>query len=334
MITFHVSRASRRRPIAAACTLLTATLLLGALPAHAQVNRDPERARFVTDDITHFWAAFDARGALGTAAAMDSLYFAPATAGLQDFRRLRLQDPAIFARTVDAASRYYASTRESTLRIAGFEPQLRQVLRTLAAQLPDAVFPDVYFVMWRLSTGGTTGPAGLLIGAEMYGRTADSLLGKPLNDWHRAVLRRVDDLPGIVSHELVHYQQRPDGPTLLEKALREGIADFVGERISGMNINAPAVAWATSHEAELWAEFQGAMLGTDYSRWLFNGSSSIDRPADLGYVMGYRIAQAWFARHGGERGALRRMLNVEGLASAQRFLAESGYAPGGGPRPP
>lgn len=328
-----VSHASCRR-IAAAFAALMTSLLIGARPAHAQINRDPERARFVTDDITHFWAAFDARGTMGTAVALDSLYFAPATAGLRDFRRLRLQDRAGFASTVDAASRYYASTRESTLRIAGFEPQLRQVLRTLAAQLPDAVFPDVYFVMGRLSTGGTTGPTGLLIGAEMYGRTADSLLGQPLNNWHRAVLRRVEDLPGIVAHELVHYQQRSHGPTLLETALHEGIADFVGERISGMNINAPAVAWATSHDAELWAEFQGAMLGHDSSRWLFNGSSSVDRPADLGYVMGYRIAQAWFERHAGEPGALRRMLDVQGLASAQRFLAESGYAPRGAPRLP
>lgn len=304
-----------------------AALLIWTAPAHAQINRDPERARFVTDDITHFWAAFDARGTLGTGAALDSLYFAPASPGLQDFRRLRLQDAAMFARTVDAASTYYASTRESTLRIATFEAQLRTVLRTLAAQLPGAVFPDVYFVMGRLSTGGTTGPAGLLIGAEMYGRTADSLLGKPLGDWHRAVLRPVGDLPGIVAHELVHYQQRPDGPTLLEKALREGIADFVGERISGMNINAPAVTWSNAHEAALWTEFQAAMFETDYARWLFNGNNSKDRPADLGYVMGYRIAKAWFARHGAEPNALRRMLDLDGLEAAKRFVAESGYAP-------
>jgi hypothetical protein len=296
-------------------------------PAGAQVNRDPERARFITDDITHFWSAFDARATMGTAAAMDSLYFTPASAGLQDFRRLRIPDVNIFARTVDAAATYYASTRESTLRIASLEPVMRRALRTLAAQLPTAVFPDVYFVMGRLSTGGTTGPAGLLIGAEMYGRTADSLLGKPLGAWHRAVLRPVEDLPGIVAHELVHYQQRPDGPTLLEKALREGIADFVGERISGTNINAPQVAWSASHEAELWTEFQQAMLGTDYSRWLFNGSSITDRPADLGYVMGYRIAKAWYARHGHEREALQRMLALEGLDAAKRFVEESGYAP-------
>jgi hypothetical protein len=308
--------------------IATGTLLIAtAATAGAQVNRHPDRARFVTDDITHFWAAFDARPTLGTAKALDSLYFASATPGLANFRTLRLGDSTALARTVDAASRYYASTRESTLRIASLEPQFRTVLRALAAQVPDAVFPDVYFVMGRLSTGGTTGPAGLLIGAEMYGRTADSLLGKPLTDWHRAVLRPVDDLPAIVAHELVHYQQRRDGPTLLEQALREGIADFVGERVSGKNINSGPLAWSASREHDLWVEFQGVMLGKDLSRWLYNGSNSVDRPADLGYAMGYRIARAWFARHGGTKDALRRMLDLDGLDAAQRFVRESGYAP-------
>lgn len=293
----------------------------------AQMNRDPERARIVTDDITHFWQAFDARQALGTARAMDSLYFAVATPGLLDFGRLRIPDRSVFARTVDAAAAYYASTRASTLRLATFEPRLREAFRSLAVALPNAVFPDVYFVMGRLSTGGTTGPAGLLIGAEMYGRTTDDMLGKPLGDWHRAVLRPVEDVPGIVAHELVHYQQPPDGPTLLEKALREGIADFLGERISGININAPAVIWSEAHEAELWAEFQREMHGTDISRWLFNGGNSPGRPADLGYVIGYRIAKAWFAKHGEAPDAVRRMLAWQGLEAATAFLRESGYAP-------
>ncbi len=327
MMNRHLAHLAVRPLRRLARTIALLATVTAATPALAQINRDPERARFITDDITHFWAAFDARAQLGTAKALDSLYLGRATPGLQDFRRLRLSNPTLLVRAVDGASRYYASTRESTLRIATFEPQLRAMLRALAAQVPDAVFPDVYFVMGQLSTGGTTGPSGLLIGAEMYGRTADSLLGKPLSDWHRAVLRPVEDLPGIVAHELVHYQQRPDGPTLLEQALREGIADFVGERVSGKNINAHAVAWSEPRQRELWAEFQQAMLGTDRSRWLYNGDSSTDRPADLGYVIGYRVAKAWFARHGETREAMRRMLDLQGLEAAKRFVQESGYAP-------
>ncbi len=320
---------NRRRPLTLALLLAAAPLTALPIPVAtlAAQNRDPERARFITEDIPRFWEAFDQRGTLGAAHALDSLYFARGSRGLADFGRLRLSDRAGFARTVDLAAPYYASTRESMARIASMEPALRTVLRRLHAEVPDAVFPDVYFVVGRLSTGGTTSASGLLIGAEMYGRTADSLLGPPLNAWHRAVLRPVEDVTAIVAHELVHYQQRGAGATLLERALREGIADFVGERVSGKNINAGAQAWAESRERALWQEFRAVMLGTDVSGWLYNGSNAGDRPADLGYVMGYRIARAWFARQGGTPDAMRRMLDLRGREEAERFVAESGYEP-------
>lgn len=306
---------------------LVALAFLPTLGAAQRANGDPEKVRFVTDDLAHFWDAFDARAALGTGRALDSLYFARATPGLRDFRRLRLQKVEEFARTVDRAAAYYASTRPSMALIAALEPELRTMLRRFSREVPDAELPDVYFVVGRLSTGGTTGRSGLLIGAEMYGRTADSLLGPPLTAWHRAVLRPVEDLAGIVAHELVHIQQRGTGNTLLERSLREGIADFVGERMSGKNINAGAQAWADGLEAELWAEFRRDMLGEDVTRWLYDGNAAAGRPADLGYVMGYRIARAWFSRQPDERDALKRLLDIKGLTASRRLVDESGYAP-------
>lgn len=313
---------------------LTLGAFLLAVPAAGaqELNRDPERVRFVLDDVHHFWEAFDARGALGTARAIDSLYFGRASAGLADFRRLRLSDVAGFVRAIDRAERYYASTRPSTQRIADAIPELRGMLRRFKSLYPDAAFPDVYFVVGRLSTGGTVGPSGLLIGAEMYGRTADSLLGPPLSDWHRAVLRPVDGIAAIVFHELVHFQQPQIGASLLAQSLREGIADFAGELVSGRNINDVAVAYLREHEDALRAEFAAAMDSTDVSRWLYNGSSSTDRPADLGYAVGYRIAASYHARAADKAAALARMLRLANEAEARRFLEESGWlGPGGTP---
>lgn len=298
---------------------------LGATALPAQVNRDPERARFVTSDLDHFWEAYDARATLGTAKAMDSLYFGRASDGLKDFQRLRLPNPTIFARTVDVASRYYGSTRGSMARIPSLEPQLRTMLRAFDALYPDAVFPDVYFVVGQLSSGGTTGPAGLLIGAEMYARTDDSLLTAPLGEWHRAVLRPVDDLAAIVFHELVHYQQRQVGNSLLARALREGIADFVGELISGQNVNHAAVEYLAAHRDALRTEFLAAKDGADVSRWLYQGDESKDRPADLGYAVGYEIAKAYYSRAQDKRAAVERMLRLDGEEEANRFLDESGW---------
>ncbi len=147
-------------------------------PLFAQTNRDPAAAKLVTEDIARFWQAFDARTTLGTAAAIDSFYIKPGTAGLKDWLRVRPADAKAFALVIDKYPAYFASARASTLRIAQDEPRIRAAWVKLKALYPDAVFPDVYFLIGRLSTGGTTAKSGLLIGAEMYGRTTDEALDR------------------------------------------------------------------------------------------------------------------------------------------------------------
>lgn len=310
----------RVRPVIA--RLFLAFLVAWPVAALGQ-SHDPDSARIVTEDIPRFWQAFDARGTLGTAAAFDSLYLKPGTAGLRDWTRLRLKDAATLGQTVDRAARYYGAARASTLRVAEFTPAIRESFRKLAGLYPDAVFPDVYFLVGRLSSGGTTSDAGLLIGAEMYGRT-DSASLAGLGDWLRGVLRPVDELPGIVAHELVHYQQEVQGFSLLAQSLREGIADFVGEKISGMNINAHVHAWvfaSPERERELWAEFQPRMNGVDGTGW-FTSTDQAKRPKDLGYFMGYRIAQSFYDRAADKGSAIRAILAVRDPAA---FLSQSGY---------
>src|SRR5258706_5686208 len=119
-----------------------------------------------------------------------------------------------------------------------------------------------------------------------------------LGDWERAVIGQVSHLPNIVAHELIHFQQSPQGiaPTLLDQALREGGADFIGELISGGTINRVQRAYGDAHEQDLWAEFRPAMNGKDVSRWLFQGDRSKDRPADLGYYIGFKICESYYHR--------------------------------------
>jgi len=88
----------------------------------------------------------------------------------------------------------------------------------------------------------------LLIGAEMYAKTGTTPLSE-LSAWQSAVIRPVDDIPAIVAHELVHYQQKlGTGGTVLAECLREGSADFVAELISGKNINEHLKAYGVGYK--------------------------------------------------------------------------------------
>jgi hypothetical protein len=198
---------------------------------------------------------------------------------------------------------HYDSTRAASFAIARAEPEIRAAFKKLKALYPPAVFPDVYFVIGRLNSGGTSTGHGLLIGAEMYTNT--------------------DGLPAIVAHELIHFQQHYPTGTLLKQSFMEGTADFVGQMISGAQINNAAQTYGRAHEHELWQEFKARFEDKSYSGWLYRKPPG-ERPADLGYFMGFRIAEAYYARASDKSAALREIIQPQ---SVSELLAKSGYDP-------
>lgn len=232
------------------------------------------------------------------------------------------------ARATATRARYYAGVRAGTLSIGasgGPAEAIRACFHRFKALYPDAVFPDVYFLIGRLGTVGTAGTAGILVGTELFGRDGNTPADE-LTDRERASAGSPDGLPGTIAHELAHYQQPPcrRTVTLLELALREGAADFVAALVGGASAAmGPRHAYGAAHESELWAEFRSAMHGTDASRWLYGGEPVAGRPADLGYYVGYRVCEAYYRRTADSRAAVRRILT---FTDPVAFLQESGYA--------
>src|SRR5262249_45396504 len=100
-------------------------------------------------------------------------YFDKGSDGLKAFKRARI-DQCSFIETLVRHPGYYASMRQSTLRVNSMKEPIRASFRKLKTLYDDAVFPDVYFLIGCMNSGGTTADAGLLIGTEMYGRTANT----------------------------------------------------------------------------------------------------------------------------------------------------------------
>lgn len=307
-------------------------LLVGALLALGPANLfaqspDPGTARIVTSDLHNFWRAYERLERSGSL--QDSMravfeeYYLPGSPGLHDFIRARIGSVLDLLDVMARHPRYYASMRAETDRAGGFEPQIRRIFQRFEELYPDAVFADVYLLIGRMNSGGTTSPDKILIGTEMYGRTAETPEDE-LGDWHRQVLRSGDVIPAIVAHELIHVNQRhPDGPgSVLSAAIREGAADFLGELISGGNINDHIHRWADPRERELWEEFQRDMGGRDYSRW-FASDDPEARPKDLGYYIGHKIVEAYYRRSDDKVEAIHQILTISDFDD---FLARSRYA--------
>lgn len=284
---------------------------------------NPDDAQIVTSDIQNFWRAYDSAKPENQHEIFQREYLDKGSIGLQDFVKLRISNAEALTKNINTHPKYYASIRESTMRIESFRPQIRAAFHALKHLYEDAVFPDVYFLIGRMTSGGTLSNRALLIGAEMYGRTPNTPI-EELSDWHRQVLASVDGIPHIVAHELIHYQQgkMAASNTLLAQSIREGSADFIAELISGRHINGHLHAYGNPREKQLWGEFKKEMLGTDKSRWLYNGDQSKDRPADMGYYMGYKISEAYYNKTQDKRQAVRGILEIKDF---EQFLKDSGY---------
>jgi hypothetical protein len=300
-------------------------------PALAPLPERPADARFVTTDITNFWRAYDV-GA--SADAFQREYLNKASAGLRDFITARNLTATSLVQMVRAYPRYFADVRPNTVRLTGTGDatvlaRIRASYDNIEALYPAAVFPPVTFLIGRFSTGGTVRESGILIGTEFYALGSTTPLDE-LQQFHRNVARPLDSLPVIIAHEHTHVlQARTEGilqkptKTLLDQALMEGIADFVGELASGTNVNEWLRPYALPRESALWDEFKLEMGGTNVGRWLYNqGNATADRPGDLGYFIGYQIAKAYYDHASNKRDALRQIIGVrDGVA----FLAASGY---------
>ncbi|WP_353718881.1 DUF2268 domain-containing putative Zn-dependent protease [Dyadobacter sp. 676] len=144
-----------------------------------------------------------------------------------------------------------------------------------------------------------------------------------LNLWQKKNMLPFNNLKHVVAHELVHVQQEnmAGDTTLLCHAIKEGMADFLGELISGKTANHRLHVWAAGNERKVWEEFKKEMYLNRYHNWIANSSQeTADRPADLGYWVGYQICKAYFDRAADKKKAVHDMLNIKDYKA---FLTES-----------
>ena len=293
------------------------------------LNRNPEKAEIVTSDIALFWRAYDMAKPENNLTIYRDEYFKKGSDGLQEFLRKKIGNSCNLVTAIETAPKYYAALRTQSAKVENYKPQMLASFKKLKEIYPDAAFPKVYFVVGRMNTGGTATIGGLLIGVEMYGKTDDASLAG-LNNWQKAAVSKVERIPFIVAHELIHYQQRNAHLTslfggevsLLGKSLSEGSADFIGELIAGDNDNPHLHEYGNPREKQLWLEFKKEMNCSDASNWLYQGDKAKDKPADLGYYIGYKIVESYYNKAKDKKQAIKDILEIKDF---NVFLTASGY---------
>ena len=286
-------------------------------------NTNPDNAQIVTSDIDLFWKAYDMAKPENNLNVFRDEYLRKGSIGLEEFRRLRIGSSCGLVDAIESHPKYYAALRTPSLKIQTYKDKIYASFRKLKEIYPDAVFPNVYFLVGKMNSAGTLSDKGLLIGIDMFGKNEGAPLDE-LGSWHKAVVSSTDRLPFIVAHELIHYQQNyPNGElTLLGRVVNEGSADFIGELIAGGNINPHLHEYGNPVEKELWLEFKKEMNGKNVSNWLYQGDNAKDKPADIGYYIGYKIAESYYKNAADKKQAIRDILEIKDF---NVFLKTSGY---------
>jgi hypothetical protein len=298
---------------AAKLVLLTAVLFA----AGSAVSREPA-VRIVTSDVDLFYRLYDATARRPSAAQIQHDYLDAGSDGLRTFARVRNTTAERIAAAIADQPQLYLNARRCAAVLPSARPRLAAALKRLKAIYPAARFPPVTVAIGRGRPVGVGSPVhGLQIGLE-------ALCGVRYYSPDLA-----DRFVHVAAHEFVHVQQPPEmvdndaGWTVLEGALVEGGADFVGELISGGLGNPQLARDAVGREREIERRFVADMDKTDLSGWLNDGT--MEKSGNLAYWVGYRIAKSYYRRAPDKRAAIRDIIEVR---DAHAFLARSGWYPG------
>lgn len=273
------------------------------------IKQNPEDAVIVTKDIDNFWTAFDMLDSYN-GNPFDEFYINRGSDGVKNFLdNNRIVNADTLRSTILQRKKDYLAIRNNTLAVKSMEHQCRSTYYALKYLYPKAIFPPLYFVIGRFNTGGLSIPSMQIIGTEM---------------------NPPENIPFIVAHELIHAQQNIPYTykILLEQCIIEGSADFIGELISGKVASRVPYEYAIGKEKQLWNDFLKDMnLGENdnFANWLYAGERKDERPADMGYYIGYMITKAYFDKATDKQKAIHEILNIK---DCKQFLKDSGYSPG------
>jgi hypothetical protein len=296
--------------------LFIAAALVFASGAASSATRLPEVR---TADVDLFYKIYEAAHGAPTAEDLQKNYIDGGSDGVRQFVPQRIKSGAELAAMIAKKPEVYAHARDCMNVLPAVQARLKPAFKKLARLDPEATFPPVTILIGRNNSGGTTGKSGVLIGLEVICRAT----------WLQA--DPTERLTHLIAHEYGHVEQFANGEedalpdTVLKQSLVEGGAELVGQLISGQVSNVHLQAWTKGKERQIDEAFMADEDSKDLSHWLYNGVGTPEKPGDLGYWVGWRIARAYYLKAPDKRAALRTLLD---LKDPKQILADSGWRPG------
>ena len=270
-----------------------------------------------TVDIDNFWKAYDllvfAPTKADSIATIQEHYIDKATDYFKVFIKKRKFTAKEYVKKIKKYPKFWKSIRPLTENIESRKSEIEKTFEEYRKILPDFKQPNVCFAIGTLRTGGTINKGLILIGSEIAASTHETDTSE-MSGWLKSIIGNTGDIVSMIAHEAVHTQQfNKKKFDLLIGTMSEGIADFITFDLLGLSINKKVYEYGENHECELWKAFDNDLKNheKEYRRWLYQGNRSKDKPADLGYFIGYKIAKSYYNKQKDKKKAIINLLNVK-----------------------
>ncbi|MDM1553198.1 MULTISPECIES: DUF2268 domain-containing putative Zn-dependent protease [Chryseobacterium] len=292
-----------------------------ALFAHSQ-------KRVTNSDVTNFWKAYDqvqqTKDSVKQMGIINSEYLQKASPALKALIKMDSMSASDYIKSIRRIPKRWNQVRSTTLQIVRQNYDIDKLYTSFKEIYPSFHSPQIGFVIGTFNRGGTTTKEFILIGTEVVALT-------PVSDTELKLSTEYN-----IAHELVHVQQdyvngvnneeEYHNLDLLGWALMEGSCDFVAEKLLGKLPYIAYIEYGGQHEEELWSDFKKDMYLYDTEKWMYNGNTSKDKPADLAYFVGYAICKSYYEQATDKKAALNEIININYSKNEHHaFFKKAGY---------
>lgn len=287
---------------------------------------DVTQVPIITSDIDLFYATLDRMERDGYyESIVQTDYFDKGSDGLKALIEKDGLNARDFMMYMKEHAPFFASIRPHILDKTKYVALTERVLKEFDALLPDSKYQPVFFLIGQNRHGGTLTDAGFTIELQK------NVLGLPNIEWgafdslhflpHR-------DLDYMIAHEQVHVTQPfvPLSQSLLRMTLNEGIADYVALKLADKKGNHSAYTYGDQHYNQLkeeWLSDLDAPISDVRSKWIWNWGANMERPNDLAYYIGFKIAESYCLNQTNHAEAIRQLVFTQDY---EQVFRESGFA--------
>lgn len=274
----------------------------------------------IATDLANFYEAYDkiqrTPDSIQKRKYLQELFLDKASAGQLRMIEARNYTAEEYLDVIHNYPEFWKSLRKNTADTELHNKQLRSGTALLKKIYPTLKPAAIYYTVGAFRSPGTGIDSLVLIGSEYalgdLNTETSEFKGRRARIANYYKINPLDRLEFLTVHEYVHTQQKPPVYNLLSHSLSEGIAEFVAIQATGQESPWKAFTYGPDNAIKVRDAFEFQMFNSDnFGNWLWNSDQNMFETADLGYYVGFSIAEGYFAQAENKVQAIRTLIELD-----------------------